>query len=304
MNRRHDAPPKLWVDLHLHSTFSDGHLPVHLLADTVARAGVKLAALSDHDTLEGVPLFRRACRRLGVATLSAVEISTLHRGPWGEKEVHLLAYGLNEEDPIFRPLLAEIRAARERRFRGMATLLAEQGCPLPEAELEKRLAHGNAGRPHLAWLMIKAGYVTNLNTAFELWLGDGAPAWLPKEAPATVEVIQRVREQDGLSVIAHPGKTLPPEALPSLLEAGVDGLECLHPSHSRATARRLAQLAASHGRFQTAGSDYHGRPDRREPYLRPEMTLESLGGSLGVRARAAHAAPAMTHGARSTTGAP
>lgn len=96
------------MDLHLHSTFSDGHLSVHQLADTVSRAGVALAALSDHDTLEGVPLFARACRRLGVATVSAVEISTLLPWQGGQKEVHLLAYGLDPADTVITAQVATI----------------------------------------------------------------------------------------------------------------------------------------------------------------------------------------------------
>lgn len=294
---------KRWVDLHLHSTFSDGHLPVHRLADTVARAGVALAALSDHDTLEGVPLFERACRRLGVAAVSAVEISTLLEWQGTAKEVHVLAYGLAPEDEVFRPLLAGIRAARERRFRGMAALLAEHGITLPEARLVERIRHGNAGRPHLAWLMIEAGAAKDLNEAFGLWLGEGAAAWLPKEAPATGHVIRTVQERGGLAVVAHPAKTLPLEAVPVLLDLGVDGLECLHPSHSRASVRGLRRMAEDRGCFHTAGSDYHGRPDRRESYLRPDMTLEEVGGELGERLRTLHSALIHKPGATGTTGA-
>jgi predicted metal-dependent phosphoesterase TrpH len=185
----------------------------------------------------------------------------------------------------------------------MAARLAQAGLVIPEERLTERVAKGNAGRPHLAWLLIQAGLVKDISQAFELWLGEQGAAWLPKEAPDTAGVAQRVRERGGWAVVAHPAKTLPAEALPLLLELGVAGLECHHPSHTRAATRTLVGLAQDHGLCITAGSDYHGRPDRREPYLRPELTLEAVGGALGEHLRRARAALDHTSGASRTMGA-
>lgn len=297
--KRH-APPAAGLDLHLHSWHSDGVLAPAELARRLVRAGVRLAALTDHDTLAGVEEFRREGRLHGLRVLSGVEVScacaalqplreeqraarprpeaTDTRRAEDPVEVHLLVYGIEPGTASFELFLAGIRAMRRERVAGMAARLAELGLAIDLAPLAERLEAGSVGRPHLARELVKAGHVKSVNDAFLAWLAEGRPAWLPKSLPELRDALELAQGLGGVCLVAHPGKGLPEGAAHLFVDLGVDGLEARHPSHRAARVQELQQLCRRNGLSASAGSDFHDPVQGR--YRRPEWRRDEVGGRL------------------------
>ncbi len=293
------SAPAAGLDLHCHSWHSDGTLAPAELARRLVRAGVGLAALTDHDTLAGVAEFRREGGLHGLRVLPGVEVTCAcaellplraaaqaarEDGAGGTRcgtdpvEVHLLVYGLEPGLPAFEDFLASIRAMRRERVAQMAARLAELGLPLELGPLTARLESGSVGRPHLARLLQEAGYVKNVNEAFQSWLAEGRPAWLPKQLPELRQALALAQGLGGVGVAAHPGKVLPAGAAHVLVDLGVDGLEARHPSHRAAMVQELQQLCRRNGLSASAGSDFHDPALGR--YQRPAWQREDVGGRL------------------------
>jgi len=303
---RGSSAPATGLDLHCHSWHSDGALAPAELARRLVRAGVGLAALTDHDTLAGVAEFRREGRLHGLRVLAGVEVTCAcaellplraaaqeaqearEDGAGGTRrstrratdpvEVHLLVYGLEPGLPAFEDFLAGIRAMRRERVAQMAARLAELGLLLDLSPLAARLESGSVGRPHLARLLQEAGHVQSVNEAFQSWLAEGRPAWLPKRLPELREALALAQGLGGVGVAAHPGKVLPAGAAHVLVDLGVDGLEARHPSHRAAVVQDLQQLCRRNGLSASAGSDFHDPALGR--YHRPAWQREEVGGRL------------------------
>jgi len=295
---------RVLIDLHSHSTHSDGTLPPCEVARRMARAGVAVGALTDHDTMAGVAEFRREASLHGVKALSGVELSCAFpalEGPrqrdWeqrqeeaarqgrpaplepvGPVEVHLLAYGIDPGEAELESFMAGIRAMRRERVAGMARRLRELSLPLSLDSLSQRMESGTVGRPHLARLMVAAGQVESVNAAFLLYLAEGRAAWLPKALPDLKQALELVHRLGGVAIVAHPGKGLPLGAALHLLDAGVDGLEARHPSHRAALVDDLQGLCRRNRLSASAGSDFHDPLQGR--YTAPAWTREDVGGRL------------------------
>lgn len=307
--KRHAASAASGLDLHTHSRHSDGVLAPAELARRLVRAGVRWAALTDHDTLAGVDEFRREGVLHGLRVLPGVEVSCAcaslqplreaeraarpprrgepsadappdTRSPDDPVEVHVLVYGIPPGEPAFEDFLAEVRAMRRERVAGMAARLAELGLRLDLAPLAERLDTGSVGRPHLARLLLAAGHVGSVDEAFRSWLAEGRPAWLPKRLPEVAATVALARSMGGVCVAAHPGKALPQEAPRVFLDLGLDGLEARHPSHRAALVEELRQLCRRNGLSASAGSDFHDPALGR--YARPAWRREEVGGRLQV----------------------
>lgn len=296
------------LDLHTHSRHSDGVLAPAELARRLVRAGVRWAALTDHDTLAGVDEFRREGALHGLRVLPGVEVSCAcaplvplreaeraarpprraetaaappdTRSPDDPVEVHVLVYGIPPGEPAFEDFLAGVRAMRRERVAGMAARLAELGLPLDLAPLAERLDTGSVGRPHLARLLLAAGHVGSVDEAFRSWLAEGRPAWLPRRLPEVAATLALARPLGGVCIVAHPGKALPQEAARVFLDLGLDGLEARHPSHRAALVEELRQLCRRNGLSASAGSDFHDPALGR--YTRPAWRREEVGGRLQV----------------------
>ena len=300
--KRH-LTPGASLDLHSHSWHSDGTLAPCEVARRMVRAGVGVGALTDHDTLEGVPEFRREAARHGLAVLSGVELTCACREllplreaerarragqavpaeetgapPGSPIEVHLLVYGLAPGLPAFEDFLASIRAMRRERVAGMLELLRGLGLALDASRLGERLRTGSVGRPHLARLLVEDGHARTVGEAFQRWLAEGRPAWLPKQLPEVREALDLARGLGGVAVVAHPGKVLPEGSALALVDLGVDGLEARHPSHRAALVQELHELCRRNRLSASAGSDFHDPTQGR--YRAPEWRRDWVGGRL------------------------
>ena len=247
------AAPALYVDLHAHSTASDGaHAPV-VVVETAHRAGLAAFALTDHDTLAGIPEAQRTADALGLRLVPGVEMS-VHQGAI---EVHLL--GLHIRDVSALQARLEIyRDHRTARAREIVTRLnAIEVAVTVDAVLEAA-AGGAVGRPHVAKALIAGGFVKDSREAFDRYLAAGKPAFVEKERLDIAEGIAIIHEAGGIAVIAHPGPEGRRERLEPLVALGLDGLEIRHPSHSGEDIKRLTALTDFFGLVPSGGSDWHG----------------------------------------------
>ena len=247
------AVPARFVDLHSHSTASDGALPPE---DVVARAklaGLAAIALTDHDTLAGVPAAVAAGERLGVRVVSGVELSAMD----GDKEVHLLGLHLSRLEHIERELV-EFRDARYTRAQRIVERLNRLSVPVTLDAILREAAGGAIGRPHVARAMVAGGWVRDQREAFDRYLGYGRPAFVAKRRLTVGDAIRLVHEAGGICVFAHPGQDGSRARVEALHALGLDGVEVRHPSHSAEDVARLMALTDHFGMVPSGGSDWHG----------------------------------------------
>jgi predicted metal-dependent phosphoesterase TrpH len=253
------------IDLHSHTTASDGGMAPEELVARAVDLGIEVLAITDHDTTDGIPPALVEAQRRGITVVPGVEISTLS----GRDEIHLLGYFLDLENPELQALLAHTRAARLERAQGMLARLASFGLPVEwERLIEIAGEGGSVGRPHVAATLLEAGHVTSYAEAFDLWIGRGRPAYVERYKLTPEDAIQLVHESGGLAVLAHPfiydrngtckaGLDLK-RGLPRLQEAGLDGIEVYYPHYPRRVSRHLLAMAIQYGLLITGGSDFHG----------------------------------------------
>lgn len=271
------------IDLHLHSSASDGRLDPAAVVARAAERGVETIALCDHDTVSGVAPAREAGRRLGVRVVPGVELTCYHSG----RSLHLLGYGF---DPADERLLADLehrRDVRRRHLRRILDRLAELGLPLAEHEVIRRAGSDTAGRPHVAAALVDAGHVPDIQAAFDQYLRKGRPAYfVPAEPQSPYDAIELLHELGAVAVLAHPAMDRGHELIRPLAEAGLDGLEAYHPSSRNGLARVFGDDARQHGLLLTGGSDNHG-PDRPPDVGEvpvPDELLTELDAAIAARA--------------------
>ncbi|MGJ3509228.1 PHP domain-containing protein [Enemella sp. A6] len=248
------------IDLHSHSTCSDGTDTPTEVVRRAARLKLDVLALTDHDTTIGWAEAAIAADEVGVEFVPGLEISTSHRG----NSVHLLAYGVDPEHPELEAMLQRIRSGRAGRLEATLAKLDDIGVHIT-AESVRRMQGGapSLGRPHVADALVEAGYVATRQEAFDRYLSDQGPAYVRRWAPAVAEAIAVVRDAGGLSLIAHPWgrgsrEVLDSETLTDFVAAGLAGWEVDHNDHDEAQRSRLRGLAAEAGVLATGASDYHG----------------------------------------------
>lgn len=254
------------IDLHTHSTASDGtQSPADLIAEAAA-VGLDVVAITDHDTTAGWDEAAAAARRHGPALVRGIEISCV--SPAGVS-IHLLGY---LHDPTYAPLLAELVEARESRS-GRARRIVEAlaaDTPLTWADVERQVSPGaTVGRPHIADAMVARDIVPDRTAAFEDYLYDGSPYYVSHYAIPATRAVELVREAGGVPVMAHPfaqkrGRIVGDDVVAAMADAGLAGLEAHHLDHTPEQAARAVGLAADLGLFVTGSSDYHGsgKPNR------------------------------------------
>ena len=244
------------IDLHLHSDASDGALAPSEVAARAAEAGLDLIALADHDTTAGVRPAMAAAEERGIRVLPAIEISASHRG----RDIHILGYGIDPDAPALAEHSAEARERRDVRIREMIDRLAELGVDVAyDAVVEEAGPNAQAlARPHLARVLWNQGHVPSVSAAFDRYIADDGPAYVPVRAVDVPGAIERVHEAGGLAVWAHPPMPLLGGALREFVEAGLDGLECYRPRVEPSDLNRLLNKARQHDLLVTGGSDWHG----------------------------------------------
>jgi predicted metal-dependent phosphoesterase TrpH len=240
------------LDLHNHTTFSDGTLTPRQLVEAAIQAGVKALGITDHDTLAGWDEAFSAAADSPLEVIPGVELSTVEKG----RSLHIL--GFYPQRAALEPALQERIAGRHRRAQQILHKLAELGCPV---ELPPMAGDMAPGRPHIAAALVRAGYAQSSHEAFDRWLGDQGPAFVQYEKFSAAEGIQLLRDCGAVPVWAHPylfrGGSVE-ATLPGLVEAGLMGLEVYHPNHSPSDVRRLEEYCQQYGLLMTGGSDYHG----------------------------------------------
>ncbi|HEY8550439.1 MAG TPA: PHP domain-containing protein [Vicinamibacterales bacterium] len=280
------------IDLHVHSTASDGLLAPDALVDRLASAGITAFSLTDHDTVAGIAPAAEAARRRGLEILAGIEITAVHE----ERDVHVLGYGIDPGSAELNAFLARQRAHRIDRARQIVDRLRALGAPV---DVERQLAEAAAGgvrvigRPHLARALVEAGHVASVQEAFETLLGRGRPAFVPRTGASIADVVAIIGRAGGLASLAHPGLTRCDAVIPALAASGLRALEVWHGEHDEAMVARYLALAERLGLLATGGSDFHGddagRPVRLgEVGIPPEhysRLLESLAAPHGATGR-------------------
>ncbi|MDR7484143.1 MAG: PHP domain-containing protein [Armatimonadota bacterium] len=242
------------IDLHTHTTASDGLLTPAALVAEAARWGVGLLAVSDHDTTAGVDPATAAGEAAGVEVWPAVELSC----DVTDGEVHMLGYFVDHHLGWFQALLERLRDGRARRAQRMVERLAALGAPVDYARVEALAGGGAIGRPHIARALVEAGHTKTVAEAFERYIGRGGPAYVERLKVTPAQAVQVIRAAGGLAVLAHPGWGQQDALIPELVAAGLDGIEVYYPDHSPEQVERYTALARRNGLLITGGTDFHG----------------------------------------------
>jgi predicted metal-dependent phosphoesterase TrpH len=251
------------ADLHMHSTASDGRLSPDALVAEAVHGGLDLVSLTDHDTILGWHAFEQAARAAGLACIPGVEISARQAGV----EVHLLGYGFDPGHPVLSGFLTLQQQRRNERAHEFLRLLKLAGILPRDAALQQVPAGTSWARPHIARLLMDHGSVGSMDEAFEQYLVSGTETFVPKPLPSGEEAIDVIHAAGGIIGLAHPGHHVPHQVVLGLIEAGLDAIETVHPSHDRMLTGYYASLAERFGLLMTGGSDYHARKGHREQRL-------------------------------------
>jgi 3',5'-nucleoside bisphosphate phosphatase len=248
-----DSSAERFVDLHMHSTASDGVLAPAAVVAAARAAGLSAIALTDHDTLEGVAEARTAGDALGVRVIAGVELSA-HEG---DRELHVLGLHVTRLGSLEERLVA-LRATRRTRAALIVEKLRALGFPIDLEAVWREAGDGAVGRPHVARVLIANGWAKDHRDAFDRLIGSGRPAYVPKQRLPLAEAVQMLHEAGGLAIIAHPGADGSRSRLELLKRIGFDGVEVRHPSHTVEDIARLGTLADYLGLVPSGGSDWHG----------------------------------------------
>ena len=265
------------VDLHTHSTASDGKLRPSEVVFLAAQAGVKTLALTDHDTTDGVIEAQRASRELGLEVIAGVEINS--EGEHGD--AHILGLLIDTAEPALQEQLLAIRDARVGRAKGMLKKLAAMGMSVEWARVQAIAGDASSiARPHIARAMVEAGCVATVQEAFDQYIDDDGPAYVNRLRLTMSEAIGVIHVAGGLAVLAHPAHSELVHLIPQLVKAGLDGVEAYYPAHTPEQQSELLEIAARYNLVVTGGSDFHTLDDPAHGQLGsvnvPPDTVEKL----------------------------
>lgn len=272
-----------FVDLHAHSTASDGsRAPADVIREA-KRIGLAAIALTDHDTVAGIPEANAMAEELGLRVVPGIELSAVE----GDVETHILGLHLSDTRELEAKLVA-LREMRRNRAERMVQRLNELGVRIEFASVLEQAAGGAIGRPHVARAMIAEGWAVDFRDAFDRYLGNGRPAYVTKERLAVSEATGLIHRAGGLAVLAHPSHSGTRERIAAFVEQGIDGVEVRHPSHSAEDTARLAALVEHFSLVPSGGSDWHGSSDGPRTLGMMRVPAEWLGRQDSrIRARAA-----------------
>ncbi len=277
-----DCDPRGCIDLHVHSTASDGTLTPAEIVRLASELGLEAVAITDHDTLEGTRQAFLYPLPPALHIITGIEISAASPGgDIAQGGLHILGYGIDPDDRPLGRTLARFRKIREERTRRIVERLVELGLPLTLEQVNAEVGEGSAGRPHVASAMIRAGLATDINDAFDRYLGDGCPAYVGKERISCRDAFDLIHAAGGVPVLAHPylvkcNGTQGLEALiRQLRPIGLMGLEVYYPRHTHEETTRYVQLARKFDLLITGGTDFHGT-------VTPDIQMGCGGGDLRV----------------------
>jgi predicted metal-dependent phosphoesterase TrpH len=274
------------IDLHTHSTASDGSLSPGELLHAAAEHGVGVLALTDHDTTAGLAEARREAQRLGIELVPGIELSVSEQE--GRLQCHVLGLGFDPEHPELLACTARLRAARIARFGAIAERLRAIGIDAGLLESDAEQSDGTIGRPHVAQRLVELGHCQTPQEAFDRYIGRGKPAFMPSPPFAAADAIAVVRAAGGVAVLAHPMRSVGIDCpggaaafIGRLAALGLDGIEVQHPSQTRPQRRRLGRIARELALLETGGSDFHGA-------AQPDLVLGRGRGDIRVEPSSYH----------------
>jgi predicted metal-dependent phosphoesterase TrpH len=280
------------IDLHLHTTASDGRLAPAQLVARAAAAGLTTISVTDHDTVAAIAEATDVAAIAKIRVVPGIEITAVDQ----ERDVHMLGYFFDPASATLAALLERQRALRVSRVREIAARLDVLGMPVDvETVLRSAAARpgSSVGRPQLARELTKAGYVSSVQEAFDAWLAAGRPAFVPRTGPSPATVVDAVHEAGGVASMAHPGVTGRDDLIRPLVDRGLDAIEVYHSDHSPQEEQSYQGIARQLGILVTGGSDFHGE----EP-----AGVRSRRGTLGVVSLPAEAFAALEAKARPRQG--
>jgi hypothetical protein len=254
------------IDLHMHTTASDGRCTPAELVQRAWDAGIRTMSVTDHDTTAAVAPAVEAADAVGMTVVPGIEITSVHGG----KDVHVLGYFLPESTPALSELLATQRRLRIERAIEIAERLARLGAPIDvHALVEAASARGgkSLARPQIAQALIASGHVATVAEAFDRFLSEESPAYVPHRGASPAEVVQLVNAAGGVASLAHPGYRPKDEIIPALVDAGLAAIEVYHSSHDGQAQEHYASVAQRYDLIPTGGSDFHGEGTRRAEFF-------------------------------------
>jgi len=250
-----------YVDLHCHSTASDGTLAPRAVVRLAKESDLVGLALTDHDTVAGVREAANEAQKIGIAFIPGIEISCTYPPPG---TMHLLGYGVDPDSDVLREMTRQLIDARDNRNPRIVAKLNELGVAITMDEVEQEAGGQVIGRPHIAAVLARKGYVSSIKQAFDKYLAQGAPAYFDKERMSPKRALELVRESGGLPVLAHPIQLRTTNdaelerVIKDLVDLGLAGLETTHSDHDDALVEKYTRLADKYGVLKTGGSDFHG----------------------------------------------
>ncbi len=249
------------IDLHMHTTASDGILNPSELVERAFNVGIDILSVTDHDTMGGIDEASDAAIARGIKFLPGIEITAVDN----RKDVHMLAYFLDNKQRMLSDFLGQQRADRVRRAREISTKLAGLGVPINiDEKIIRCESTGQAvGRPDVANALLEAGHVASVQEAFDRFLGDGCSAYVPRKGVSPADVVRMVKEVGGVTALAHPGLLRKDSLISELAGRGLDAIEVYHSDHTVSDESRYLRLTEEYGLAVSGGSDFHGDHHRR-----------------------------------------
>lgn len=242
------------VDLHLHTTNSDGSLTPTEVVENANRLGLTTIAIADHDTTGGVDEAIAVGANLGVEVIPAVELSS----KYNSRDIHILGYFIFHHNQTLQDYLRTLKNARTERAAKIVECLRSLGVDITFEEVQEEAAGASVGRPHIARVLLKKNYITSFTEAFEQYLKRGTPCFIEKFVYPPDKLISLIHEAGGVAVFAHPGLSGLDDLIPALVKMGLDGFEAYHIDHTPEMTARYIKFAHEYGLIVTGGSDCHG----------------------------------------------
>jgi len=249
------------IDLHCHSTASDGTFSPTQVVKLAADCELSALSLTDHDTIAGVEEAATAAQAVGIDFLPGIEISAEFPDP---ATLHLLGYGIDPQSPVLRDMTATLLAGRDNRNPKIIAKLQELGVSITMEEVENQAGGNVVGRPHIAAILVRKGYVSSIKQAFDKYLAPGGLAYFDKERLLPPQAIAMIRQSGGIAVLAHPVQLRTTNdaqletIVKNLIDLGLQGIEVIHSDHDQAWVDKCTALARKYNLLQTGGSDFHG----------------------------------------------
>lgn len=261
-----------FIDLHMHTVFSDGVNTPEELLEMVRTAKLAAFAVTDHDTIDGYRAVSDLLDSSDAALITGIELSAAYE----TADLHILAYGFNPDYIALAEALKKFQESRNQRGQKMVEKLNEMGVKITYEDIQKKAGVGVIGRPHVAEAIFESGAVSRYNEAFEKYIGNGGPAYVAKANFAPDEAINLIHEAGGVAVLAHPAVGQAEEHIEMLAGLGLDGVEVFHPEHTMSDREKFKKIAQDLGLSISGGSDYHGRSGRDSRIGSQKVSYEYL----------------------------